>query len=213
MSDDSLLAQPGAPAQPAAPAHPAGSSLRQVIETLLAGKPALFPTDTVYGLGVAVFAAKTPQALYAIKHRDLEKAIPLLVSSPQDLDTYGTHIPEYAYDLAQQYWPGALTLIVPASAALPEAYCGPEHTVALRMPGDPVALEILRGVGGPVATSSANLQGMQPPQAFDQVDPEVIAAVSAYCYDEAPRSGVSSTIVDCTGGAPRVLRQGSVRVD
>lgn len=185
-------------------------SLNGVVEALLAGRAAVFPTDTVYGVGVAVGPACASNALYAIKERDPEKAIPWLVGSADALDVYGEDVPDYACAAAEALWPGPLTLIVKASAAVPAAFCAANGTIALRMPNDAVTLELIERAGVPLATSSANLQGHEPPHTFAEVDKRVLSRVAAAWGDEQPRSGVSSTIIDCTGQVPRMLREGVI---
>ena len=81
--------------------------------------PVIFPTDTVYGIGIAAFKDSSLEPLYAIKERDRDKAIPWLVSGMRDLEIYGTEVPDYALKLATEHWPGALTLIIKASDAVP----------------------------------------------------------------------------------------------
>ena len=186
------------------------STFEQVAATLLAGKAAVFPTDTVYGIGVAVGIAPTPQEIYGVKLRDSGKAVPWLVENPNALDEYGRDVPDYARGLAEEYWPGPLTIIVPAADSVPVAFAGPRRTIALRMPDDQTALALIAAVGRPLATSSANLQGHTPPQLFSQVDEAVLSQVEAAIGDDVARSGLSSTIVDCIGPTPVVLRVGSV---
>lgn len=185
----------------------------EVLRALRAGEAAVFPTDTVYGIGVAVRHANSSGAIYAVKHRDADKAIPWLVGDASDLEVFGRDVPSYARALADAYWPGPLTLIVQASAAAPERYCAADGTVALRMPDDATALSLVRGVDSPIATSSANLQGHTPPRSFREIDARVLDRVVAAMGDDALRSGVSSTIVDCTGAAPRIVRVGEIEAD
>lgn len=186
------------------------SDIERVAAALAAGEAAVFPTDTVYGVGVAVGCASTPAALYAIKHRDPEKAIPWLVGGVDALNVYGKGVSVYALAAAQEFWPGPLTLIVEASPEVPKEFTAANGTIALRMPADATALDLIARAGAPLATSSANFQGKRPPHTFAEVDPGVLACVAAACGDEAPRSGKSSTIIDCTAPAPRLLREGAI---
>ena len=126
------------------------------------------------------------------------------------LDTFGHDVPEYARALAKAYWPGQLTLIVSAGSAVPREFGAENRTVALRMPDDATALDLIGRVGCPIANSSANFQGHMPPQSYADIDPDFLAQLAASCGDDMPRSGVSSTIVDCTGDAPQVVRVGTI---
>lgn len=185
-------------------------SIEKTAAALAAGKPVVFPTDTVYGIGVAVGLAKTPQILFDIKRRDPEKAIPWLVGQKSALSLYGRDVPAYALAAAEKFWPGPLTLIVKAAGNVPEAFRAENGTIALRMPNDPVALALIERVGFPLATSSANFQGEPPAHTFDEMDRELLGLVAAALGDGGERSGVSSTVVDCTGDRPIMLRRGSV---
>lgn len=185
-------------------------AFRAVAASLSAGRAVVFPTDTVYGIGVAVGLAPSPAEIYAVKRRDPEKAIPWLVGRPAAISFYGSDVPDYAKRLAEEFWPGPLTLIVKAAANVPAAFAAENGTLALRMPDDETALSLMERVGFPLATSSANLQGHTPPRKFSEVDPAVLSAVGASMGDDELRSGISSTIVDCTGESPVLVREGTV---
>ena len=189
------------------------SELNRAVAALTAGQPVVFPTDTVYGIGVAVGLAPSPQAIFVDKRRDANKAIPWLVGSSAALSRYGRDVSQLAFDMVSQFWPGPLTLIVKAGDNVPEAFRGPRGTIALRMPNDPVALELIDRVGFPIATSSANFQGEKPPQTLASVNDEFAAQVPVVLGDDIPRSGVSSTIVDCTSDHPQILRVGAITAD
>lgn len=198
-------------------------SLDEVAGFLRRGLPAIFPTDTVLGLGVAVAPPDAPRSgadplgeLFSLKGRDRGKPVAWLVGSADDLRVYGCDVPAYARELAARCWPGALTLVVQASDEVPAPFRGEAGTVGLRMPDSPVALSLLRTVGCPLATTSANLSGR--PAVADARDLDAALAAVPTLGETGPGagsrpSGVSSTVVDCTGPQPRVLRQGSVRVD
>lgn len=170
------------------------------------GRPVVFPTDTVYGIGVATAHAAGPGALYAAKGRPASKPIPWLVGSVSDLERYGQGVPGYARELASEGWPGPLTLVVRASSAVTEAYRSAEGTIALRMPGSSEALALIGSVGCPLATTSANLSGCEPPHRFADIDPTLLAACGGALEGSGTCSGTPSTIVDCTGPAPIRLR-------
>ena len=182
------------------------SDLDKAIEALKAGKPVVFPTDTVYGIGVSVLHAKSPQAIYDIKQRGAGKPIAWLVGSPEALDVYGENVPQQARDLVSAQWPGALTVIVKASEAVPPAFASQTGTIGLRMPDSPVALSLIEAVGSPLATSSANISGGSDPRMLEDVDPAVIRQVAAVVRGMRMGSGTPSTVIDCSQGAVRVLR-------
>lgn len=183
-------------------------SLQQAVLALKQGGAVIFPTDTVFGLGVSVRHASSPQLLYDLKHRDASKPIAWLVGSPDDLDVYGAQVPQIARQMVRQQWPGPLTVVVRASRRVPAAFASAQGTIGLRMPDNPVALELISQVGCPLATTSANASGMPAAGCVAQVDPVLAAAVSCVVESDLSGSGVASTIVDCTGSQPRILRQG-----
>ena len=191
---------------------PASCSFDEAVCALKRGKAVIFPTETVYGLGVSVEAAAGPDVLYDLKERDRGKPISWLVAGCDDLDRYGVRVPDLARRLARAYWPGPLTLIVEASEAVPAAYSSATGSIGLRMPDSAAALSLIEAAGCPLATTSANLSGEAAPGAADALDPQLAARVCVVLVDDADddKSGVASTVVDCTGDVPRILREGAV---
>ncbi len=191
---------------------PTPRSLDEAASALKRGEAVIFPTETVYGLGVSVEAVAGPDVLYSLKERDRGKPISWLVTGCDDLDRYGAHVPDLARKLARAYWPGALTLIVEASDAVPPAFRSAAGSIGLRMPDSATALALIEAVGCPLATTSANPSGEVAPGAIDALDPQLAARVNVVLADEADddKSGVASTVIDCTGDAPRIVREGAV---
>ncbi len=180
--------------------------LQAAIVALEAGQLAVFPTDTVFGIGVAVRFADSPKAIYEAKKRDAGKPVAWLVDGVEALQEYGLEVPEAAVELAQHHWPGALTIIVKASDAVPRPFQSAQGTIGLRMPASETALSLIRAVG-PIATSSANIAGCSDSSSLEQVDPGLLEhAGVAIAGNEVP-SGVASTVVDCSSGSIVVLRQ------
>ncbi len=172
-------------------------SLAEAEDCLSRGEAVVLPTDTVYGVGVAVEAAPGPQQLFEAKHRPADKPVAWLVASPDDLERYGEAVPAYARRLAEAFWPGALTLVVRASAAVPRAFQSQAGTIGLRMPASPDALALVRAVGCPLAVTSANPSGAPAPVRFEDLDPVLVEATAGVFVpepaDKAQRSeGMSS---------------------
>lgn len=186
------------------------TAIDEAVRALERGAAVVFPTDTVYGIGVAVAHAAGPDVIYRIKERDRGKPIAWLVGSVDDLARYGRDVPSLAFDLAHAFWPGALTLIVRASDAVPAAFRSSAGTIGLRMPQHDLALALVRAAACPLATSSANKAGRPAPGAFDELDPALVAEVPCVLRGSVPASGVASTVLDCTGSHPRVVRAGGV---
>ena len=190
-------------------------TLEDAALALADGRPCIFPTDTVYGVGVAVHAASGPDALFAIKQRDAGKPIAWLVGSIDDLQRYGKNLPSAVCQLVQRFWPGALTVIVEASDSVPVSYRSESGTIGLRMPANKTTLALIRRVGSPLATTSANISGRAAVSRFESLDVKLLARVGCALRDpiESLHSGVASTVVDCTGGGLRVIREGGISFD
>ena len=190
-------------------------TLEDAALALADGRPCIFPTDTVYGVGVAVHAASGPDVLFAIKQRDAGKPIAWLVGSIDDLRRYGKNLPSAVFQLVQRFWPGALTVIVEASDSVPASYQSESGTIGLRMPANETTLALIRRAGSPLATTSANISGRAAVSRFESLDAELLARVGCALRDpiESLHSGVASTVVDCTGGGLRVIREGGISFD
>lgn len=219
-----------------------GISFKRAVDELRAGHALAFPTDTVWGLGVAVGFCPSPASLFAAKKRPAGKPVAWLVGSVDDLTKYGQDIPDYALQLARENWPGALTLVVRASERVGEPWRSDAGTVGLRMPDSDATLRLIREVGCPLATTSANLSGQPAVPASEPFGCELATALRVKvleagtggapsagdpanmagetgAMDEASNTGATSTdagagaastVIDCTAGAPRILRQGPV---
>jgi tRNA threonylcarbamoyl adenosine modification protein (Sua5/YciO/YrdC/YwlC family) len=171
---------------------------------------AVFPTDTVYGLGVAVSEGTSPDAVFALKGRERSKTLPLLIGTAEQLRYLGSEVPDYAFALADRHWQGALTLVVRASSAVPVQFQSSAGTVALRCPDHPVTLALLKALGMPLAATSANISGRPPATSVAQLDSVLAAEVACIIDGGTSPGGVPSTIVSCTGHEPVLLREGAI---
>ena len=199
----SIVAQAVSPASLPVP-------ITEVVAALRAGKPVIFPTDTVLGLGVAVNYAPSPAELYQLKQRTDDKPIAWLVGSIDDLARYGKNVSAEALELARAHWPGALTLIVEASDEVPPAYRSAAGTIALRVPNDAIARTLIEQVG-PLATTSANISGEPAPTRTEELSPALTARVATVAGEAL--DGHASAVVDCTQTPVRVVRQGAIALD
>lgn len=171
------------------------------------GLPVVFPTDTVYGVGVMPFDEAAIERLYAVKGRPADKGIPILLSDPIHLERVARMVPPVAQSLIERFWPGPLTLIVPRAPGLPELI-SPNDTIAVRIPDHEVARALIREAGGAVATSSANLSGQEPAHTGEAAMAALQGLVAAVLDDGPTPGSRPSTIVDCTSMQPVVLREG-----
>ena len=191
-------------------ARPHRRDVMAAVQALHQGEAVAFPTDTVFGLGVSVRHAAGPHTIYALKGRPGNKPIAWLVGSAHDLDVYGHNVPSYARELANRFWPGALTLVVQASEHVPESFRSEAGTIGLRMPKSALVLELIRQVESPLCTTSANLAGNPSATSAANLDPALCANLAAVVDERAAKSNQASTVVDCTGDRPVVLREGSI---
>jgi len=183
-------------------------ALTYAFEILLAGELVAFPTDTVYGLGALVFDHKAVERIFASKGRSAEKSIPVLLASAEQLARVTVQVPELAAKLADRFWPGPLTLIVPKHPAVPEAV-SPTETVGVRVPNHPTTRALLR-LSGPLAVTSANLSGHEGPSTAVEVRAQLDGRIALILDGGRTPGGVPSTVVDCMGRELKILRQGPV---
>lgn len=182
-------------------ADPAG--IARAVELLRAGELIAFPTDTVYGIGCRTGDDAALARIFAAKRRDRDKAIPWLVASRVEATAAGFRVDGRALKLADRFWPGALTLVLPAEDG--------STTQAFRVPGHDVALALL-SAAGPMAVSSANRSG--EPETLDADDVAIAFAdaddPSAILDGGRVPGGVASSVLDLTGHRARLLREGGV---
>lgn len=200
----------------------AHDNLGPAADCLTAGGLALVPTETVYGVGVAIsaFAAnlETPGPdtgygrIFTLKRRELTQTVPWLVDGPAALERYGKDVPHSICALAEKLWPGALTLVVPAADDVPPFMRAADGTVALRASASPVVQELIARCGSPLAVTSANTHGKPAPISFDEVEPRILAGVDvAIDAGETPCRD-ASTIVAVRDGELQILREGALAV-
>ncbi|MFK0104086.1 L-threonylcarbamoyladenylate synthase [Streptomyces sp. NPDC091217] len=175
---------------------------------LRAGQLAVFPTDTVYAIGASAFDPQAVNALLAAKQRGPDKPASVLVADPAAAEDLVHSLPADGRRLIDAFWPGALSLILPAAPSLSWNLGNTRGTVMVRMPDHPLALALLRGAG-PIAQSSANLTGRPPATTLEQAREQLGETVHTY-LDGGPSGNLPSTIVDLTATAPTVLREGAI---
>ena len=172
----------------------------------------LLPTDTVYGVAADAFTPAAVTRLLAAKNRGRAMPVPVLIGEASTLAGLVLQTPAVATRLAQEFWPGGLTLVVEHAPSLAWDLGDAEGTVAVRLPADDLTRDLLRRTG-PLAVSSANRSG-RPAATTAQEAEQQLGAHAAVILDGGPRnSSAASTIVDCTGPTPRVLRVGAVPVE
>lgn len=192
---------------------PAGdlAAVERALELLRGGGVVAFPTDTVYGVGGLATSQQAVHTLYAVKERSSDKAIPVLIGSPDDLERIAVKVDERARQLAKLFWPGPLTLVVTKRSDLPSEL-SPYPTVGVRMPDHPDALTLLRKAG-PMAATSANLSGDDSPSTPAEVYAKLGGRIPLILDGGRTPGGVPSTVVDCTKPELRLLRSGPLALE
>ncbi|MBO0827965.1 MAG: threonylcarbamoyl-AMP synthase [Streptosporangiales bacterium] len=185
------------------------TGIREAADAVRLGQLVVLPTDTVYGLGADAFDPEAVGALLAAKARGRDMPVPVLVSSETMLAGIVADLPEAASRLADEFWPGGLTIIVRHQPSLAWDLGESLGTVAVRMPAHPVALELITETG-PLAVSSANISGSPPATTVDEAHDQLGGSVSVYLDGGECAESVPSTIVDLTGDAPVVRREGAI---
>ncbi|MGV8990419.1 MAG: L-threonylcarbamoyladenylate synthase [Thiobacillus sp.] len=180
------------------------------VEILRAGGLVAFPTETVYGLGANAASDAAVAKIFAAKGRPADHPLIVHIASAEELPQWARDIPETAWVLAAQFWPGPLTLILKRARGVADAASGGLDTIGLRVPGHAVAQALLRAFGGGIAAPSANQFGRISPTCADHVLSELDGRIEAVIDGGPCTVGLESTILDLSGLLPRVLRPGAV---
>ncbi len=170
-----------------------------------------FPTDTVYGLGALAFDPLAVERIYAVKGRSHTKAIAILLHDARQLPEVASDVGEGAMRLAERFWPGPLTLVMPRHPNVPQAVSR-LPTIGVRVPNHPVALKLLANAG-PMAVTSANRSGAENPLTARDVLAQLGGHIHLILDGGHAPGGIPSTVVDCTGPQPVVLREGPISLD
>ena len=179
------------------------------IAILRRGGLVAFPTDTVYGLGASMTLPQAVARIYAVKSRPQSMALPLLVASTAQVSAVAQQVPSVAWRLIERFWPGALTIVLHRSEAVPLIVTGGEATVAVRIPAHPIPIALIEGLGTPIIGTSANLSGHPSPLTAEEVHSQLGNKVDLI-IDGGRCPGQESTIVDVTGGTPVIRRAGAI---
>jgi L-threonylcarbamoyladenylate synthase len=200
--------------------HCTADALTSAAQLLKAGTLVAFPTETVYGLGADATNAGAVARIYEVKGRPADHPLIVHLADMQDIADWAEEIPDYAIDLARSFWPGPMTLILKRSELARDFVTGGQETVGLRVPDHTLALALLNAfkkIGGKgVAAPSANRFGHVSPTTAEAVHEELgefMAAEDLILNGGPSLVGVESTIIDCTGAAPRILRPGAITTE
>lgn len=186
------------------------TKLKEAAEIIKNGEIVVFPTETVYGIGVNVLNEDAIKRLYNIKKRPEDKPISLLVSSIEMIEQVAKDITPLEYGLIKEFFPGPLTIILNKKDIVPDIVTAGGNTVGVRMPANEIALKLIEYAGVPIAAPSANISGKPSGTELNTIMKEFEENVDYYIDGGKSRIGLASTIVQVIDGIPYILRQGSI---
>jgi L-threonylcarbamoyladenylate synthase len=177
---------------------------------LRAGGVVAFPTDTFYGLGADALNADAVRQVFHAKGRDDRRPLPLLIDGPDDVLKVAREFPEGARRLAEKFWPGPLTIVLPARKEVPGEVTAGTGGVGVRVPDHETPRKLVRMLGRPVTGTSANTSGTPPHKTAAAVRADIGARVDMVLSGACGKHEAPSTVIDFTGAAPRVVRAGAI---
>ena len=186
------------------------NEIRQAAAVIRQGGLVAFPTETVYGLGADALNAQAVAKVYKAKGRPSDNPMIVHIARPEQILDLTFEITEDMQKLMDAFWPGPLTMVVPARPEVPRVTTGGLDTVAVRMPDNQATLRLIEEAGTPLAGPSANLSGHPSPTRASHVDDDLHGRIDAIIEGEPCRVGIESTVVDVTSPQPTILRPGII---
>ncbi|MBM3157339.1 MAG: threonylcarbamoyl-AMP synthase [Chloroflexi bacterium] len=187
--------------------------IKLAVEVLKKDGIVAYPTDTVYGLGADPLNEKAVARIYEVKNRPRNSPLPLLLADKSDLLKVSLIVPEIAWRLVEQFWPGGLTLVVKKSDWVPDSITAGGDTVGVRVPDHPVTIALIRGLGNPIVGTSANLSGKPSPVTAQEVRAQLGNKVDLIVDGGRCPGGIESTVVDISSAFPVIVREGAIPAD
>ena len=200
--------RPGLTEMPKQP--PVEKQIKVAIAILKKGGIVAFPTDTVYGLGADPLNKQAVDKIYKVKRRPHTLPFPLLLAEKSDLLKVASVVPEIAWQLAERFLPGGLTLVLRKNPWVPVTVTAGGDTVAVRIPDHPVPLALIRGLGSPIVGTSANLSGKPSPVTAEEVREQLGDEVDLIIDGGRCPGGTESTVLDVSGKVPAIIREGAI---
>jgi L-threonylcarbamoyladenylate synthase len=192
---------------------PESAKIEKAVEMLKSGNLVAFPTDTVYGIGADAFNKSAVEKIFTAKGRDSKKPLQVLIADKDDLNLIVEKQSDILHQLVDRFFPGALTIVMPAKADFPRwVTCGLD-TVGVRMPSNPIALEMIKSFGRPISATSANISGMPDPKDAQQVLEYLDGKINLILDGGSTPDDVPSTVIDISVNPPKILRQGKLNTE
>lgn len=192
------------------PESPDPEVVQRAAETVRGGGVVLYPTDTIYGLGCDPFNRAALDRIFEIKGRPGEKSVLVLIPGPEWVKRLARNVPSLLDPLLDRFWPGPLTVLLPAAEGLPPGIAGPEGKVGLRQPGVPFLLEWMKVIPGPLVSTSANRSGEPSPASVERLRELFHDQVDLFLEAGSLNQGSPSTILDLCVSPPRIVREGAL---
>ncbi len=186
------------------------TKLKEVARTIRQGGIAVFPTETVYGIGTNGLKENSVKRLYEVKQRPLNKPISLLVNGINMINEIAQEITDLEKALIKEFFPGPLTIILKKKDTVPNIVTANSNMVGVRMPSNEIALKLIEYAGVPIATPSANISGKPSGTNMEDIMKDFEGKVDYFLDDGPSKIGISSTIVQVIDGVPHILRQGKI---
>ena len=186
------------------------TKLKEVARTIRQGGIAVFPTETVYGIGTNGLKENSVKRLYEVKQRPLNKPISLLVNGINMINEIAQEITDLEKALIKEFFPGPLTIILKKKDTVPNIVTANSNMVGVRMPSNEIALKLIEYAGVPIATPSANISGKPSGTNMEDIMKDFEEKVDYFIDDGPSKIGISSTIVQVIDGVPHILRQGKI---
>ncbi len=184
--------------------------IKEIAEVLRDEGIIVYPTDTFYGLGANCFSEKAVRKIYHLKRRRPSKPLSLLISGMDMVQDVALDIPPIFWELAKEFWPGPLTIILKATRRLPKSLLGPKNSVGIRLPDMPWLQELMKETGFPLTATSANISGGEEVTAPEKVSEIFYGKVALIVDGGKAKGGLPSTVLDLTSPQAEILRQGAV---
>jgi L-threonylcarbamoyladenylate synthase len=184
--------------------------VKKGVTILRKGGVIAYPTDTVYGLGAGLKFTRAIERVYEVKERPRNMALPLLLADYSQLADLANSMSPLALTLAHAFWPGALTLVLPALATVPNIITAGGKTVAVRIPAHPIPVTLVKELRMPIVGTSANLSGQPSPLTAEEVYAQLGDKVDFIIDGGRCAGGKESTIIDVSGEKPVLLREGAI---
>lgn len=189
------------------PINPQPRLIRQIVECLKQGGVIIYPTDTTYGIGCDIFNRKGVKKIFQIKQRDSHKPFSFICTDLAEISSYA-QVSNFAFKIMKRHLPGPYTFVLDATKVVPDSLSTKQKTVGIRIPDSPICHAIVKELGHPLVTTSANISGEQTP-----ADPYEINEHLGHLVDMVVDGGISmneaSTVISLLNGSIEVLRQGS----